>query len=94
MRFILFALMALFTFINCTEKNRSFSQSEIAILPKPVSLDLHEASFAVKDEQTIFANLVEQQTAASELQKFITKSSGFKITVNESNKASISFENL
>ena len=92
MRFILFALMALFTFINCTEKNRSFSLSEIAILPKPVSLNLHEASFAVKDEQTIFANLVEQQTAASELQKFITKSSGFKITVNESNNTSISFE--
>ena len=92
MKFILCALIAFLTFTNCAEKNRSFSQSEIAILPKPVSLDLHEASFAFKEGQIIFTNLQEQQNAAKNLQTFIDKTSGFKLTINESNQASIYFK--
>lgn len=68
MKFILCAVLALLTLTNCAEKNRSFNSTEIAILPKPVFLDLHEASFAFKDGQTVFMNLEEQQTAAKDLE--------------------------
>ncbi|MBO3098732.1 beta-N-acetylhexosaminidase [Gelidibacter pelagius] len=92
MRVILFSLIALFTLSSCTEKNRSFTASEIAILPKPSSLDLNESSFAIKDGQQIFANLDEQKTAAADLQAYISDTSGFKTSVVKSYGASISLE--
>lgn len=93
MKFPFLALIALFTLSSCTEKNRSFTASEIAILPKPSSLDLNESSFAIKDGQQIFANLDEQKTAAADLQAYITDTSDFKTSLVKSYGASISFEN-
>lgn len=92
MRVILFTLIALFTLSSCTEKTRSFTASEIAILPKPSSLELNEGSFGIKDGQQIFANLEEQKSAAADLQAYITDTSGFKTSVVENYGASISFE--
>ena len=92
MKFILYALIGLITLTNCTEKNRSFSQSEIAVLPKPASLVLAEASFAFKDGQQIFSNTDEQKAAAKNLQTFIGETSGLKLTLNDNQKASIVFQ--
>jgi hexosaminidase len=92
MKLILCAALALLTLTNCAEKNRSFNSSEIAILPKPASLDLHEASFAFNDGQSIFSNREEQQTAAKDLEIFINKTSGFKLNVGENTESSIYFE--
>ncbi|HUH28485.1 beta-N-acetylhexosaminidase [Gelidibacter sp.] len=86
------ALIALFTFSNCTQKSRSFTASEIALLPKPSTLELNEGSFTIKDGQQIFANLEEQKTAAADLQAYISESSGFKTPVVTDYGASISFE--
>ena len=92
MRLIPIALIALLTLTNCEENTRSFSASEIAILPKPASLDLKEGSFTIKDGQEIFANLTEQQSAAEDLQTYISETSEFKTVVVDGYGASISFE--
>lgn len=92
MKIILFALITLFTLSSCTEKTRSFMASEIAILPKPSSLDLLEGSFAINDAQQIFANRDEQKSAVVALESYISETFGFKIAVVENYGASISFE--
>lgn len=86
------ALMAFLAFSSCSEKTKTFTTSEIAILPKPASLDLKEGSFTINNDQQIFANLEEHQTAAKDLQNYIFKTSGFKIALADSDAASISFE--
>lgn len=86
------ALIAVFTLSNCTEKTRSFTASEIALLPKPSSLDVNEGSFAIQDNQQIFSNLEEQKTAAVDLQAYISATSGFNASVAENSAASIRFE--
>ncbi len=86
------ALIALFTLSNCTEKTRSFTASEIALLPKPSSLDLNEGSFAIQDNQQIFSNLEEQKTAAADLQAYISEASGFNASLGENSAAAITFE--
>lgn len=92
MRLIPIALIALLTLTNCEEKTRSFESSEIAILPKPASLDLQEGSFAIKDGQQISASLDEQQNAAADLQSYISSTTNFNTTVAKSDAAAISFE--
>lgn len=92
MKLLLCAFIALFSFNNVTEETRSFTNSEIAIVPKPVSLVLQKGSFSVKSGQLIFANLEAQQNAANDFKHFIQKTAGFKLTVNQSNKAVISFK--
>tara|TARA_R110001592_G_scaffold163037_1_gene396741 strand:- start:19117 stop:20778 length:1662 start_codon:yes stop_codon:yes gene_type:complete len=91
MKYILFAFVSLLTFANCTEKNRTFSASEIAVLPKPNSLNLKEGSFGLKERQIIFADLDEQQNAVKDLQRFISEKSSFQTNVGQSTNASISF---
>ena len=86
-------LIVLFAFSNCTEKNRSFTEAEIAILPKPNSLVLAQGSFAFKEGQTVYANLATQQIAVKDLQKFISKNTGFQTNIGQSSNASISFFN-
>ena len=86
-------LIVLFAFSNCTEQNRSFTEAEIAILPKPNSLVLDEGSFAFKEGQTVYANLETQQIAVKDLQKFISKNTGFQTNIGQSSNASISFFN-
>ena len=91
MKFIFITLIALTTFKNNAQNSRSFSESELAILPKPASLVLQEGAFAFKNTQTIYAELKEQKTASTDFQSFIEKKTGFKLAVKQSAKASISF---
>jgi hexosaminidase len=92
MKFILFAFVALATLTNCAVKNRTFSAAEIAIVPKPLSVDLHEASFALKEGQAIFSNLDEQQSAAKDLQHFIATKTKFKFAITKDRQTAIVFE--
>lgn len=92
MRLIPLALIAFLTLTNCEENTRSFSISEIAILPKPTALDLYEGSFEIKDGQQIFADREEQQNAAADFQSYISKTANLNTTVVSNYGASISFE--
>ncbi|WP_165734258.1 beta-N-acetylhexosaminidase [Polaribacter sp. 20A6] len=92
MKIIVFALIALLTFSNCAEKNMSFTQSEIAILPKPANLNLQEGSFAILKNQLILANLEEQEKAAKALEIYINETANYTATIVDSNTATIRFE--
>lgn len=92
MRSFLLAFLALATLTNCAVKNRTFSASEITILPKPMSLELNEASFSYKEGQSIFSNLDEQQAAAKDLQSFIATKTTFNFAINKDKHAAIVFE--
>lgn len=91
MKQTIFQIALLLLFIGCTEKNRTFTESEIAILPKPASLVLAEASFAFKDGQQIVATTAAQQIAANDLKTFIATTAGFNLEITE-NSGSITFE--
>ena len=89
---IVFAFVAFFTLTNCAVKNKTFSVAEIAILPKPLSLEVHQNSFAFNEGQTIFSNLDEQQSAVKDLQRYITETANYKLVKTSNNKATIVFE--
>ena len=85
-------LIALFALtISCTEKNKTFTASEIAILPKPDTLLLAEASFAFEEGQKIVATSASQQNAADDLIRFVNAKTELKILKAESSGA-ITFE--
>ncbi|SHJ32257.1 hexosaminidase [Arenibacter nanhaiticus] len=84
-------LILVLTVLSCTEKNKTFSASEISILPKPVSLVLAEGSFAFKDGLTISTTSKEQQNASNDLKSFINKETGFNLELTE-NSGSVNFE--
>lgn len=92
MKFLLFAFLALATLTNCAVKNRTFSATEVAILPKPMSMDVNEASFALQEGQAIFSNLDEQQSAAKDLQNYIGTKTKFNFDVSNDKQAAIVFE--
>ncbi|NKI27782.1 beta-N-acetylhexosaminidase [Arenibacter sp. 6A1] len=84
-------LILVLTVLSCTEKNKTFSASEISILPKPVSLVLAEESFAFKDGLTISTTSKEQQNASNDLKSFINQETGFNLELTE-NSGSVNFE--
>ncbi|WP_432221051.1 beta-N-acetylhexosaminidase [Flavobacterium sp. TMP13] len=92
MRLTVFALVALLTLTNCAEKNRSFSKTDIAIVPQPLSLVLNESSFALQDGQTIFSDLDEQQSAVKDLQNYVTATTKFTLVANADKQSAIVFE--
>lgn len=86
------ALIALLTLTNCEEKTKTFTLSEIAILPQPETLDLQEGSFAITDDVQIFADLDEQQSAVASLQTYLSETTAIKPEAVASYGAAISFE--
>ncbi|MET2984557.1 beta-N-acetylhexosaminidase [Aureibaculum conchae] len=91
MKKAIFQFALLLLLISCTKKNRTFTESEIAVLPKPASIVLAEASFAFKEGQHIVATNAAQQLAANDLKNFVKDKSDFNLTINE-NSGSITFE--
>ena len=87
-----FAFVALLSLTNCAVKNKTFSVAEIAMLPKPLSVDIHPNSFALKESQTFYSNLEEQQSAVKDLQGYITETTNFKLVKTNNKQASIVFE--
>lgn len=77
---------------SCTEKNRTFSSSEVSIIPNPVELILSEESFAFKNGQTISIENDEQTSVAEYLVKSIHKTASIDLkTTESSSQASIVF---
>ncbi|MDD7915359.1 beta-N-acetylhexosaminidase [Polaribacter ponticola] len=93
MKYTFIAMLTIFTFVNCAEKNRSFLPSEIAILPKPTSIILQKNSFAFKNGQTIFSDDKAQIIAVEDLKKFIKSKIDFSLKTSDTKSAIISFTN-
>ncbi|MEC5164483.1 hexosaminidase [Flavobacterium sp. PL11] len=85
-------LLALLSISSFAQKNRSFLKSQIAIVPQPLSLSVHESSFEFKDGQAILTNLAEQQSAVQDLKNHVSAITKFKLLEKKAGKTSIVFE--
>lgn len=92
MRQLYFVLILALVAGSCTEKNRTFSSSEVSIIPNPVELILSEESFAFKNGQTISIENDEQTSVAEYLVKSIHKTASIDLkAVDLDTHASIVF---
>ncbi len=92
MRQIFFScILALLSF-SCSEKNRTFSASEISIIPNPAELVLADESFAFADGQTISVENDEQKSASRYLTELVAKTANINVKNAESgSKSAIKF---
>ncbi|QCX38627.1 beta-N-acetylhexosaminidase [Aureibaculum algae] len=91
MKKFIFKSALLLLCISCAEKNKTFTINEIAIIPKPDTIELAAESFAFKDGQQIVTNTTVQQIAANDLILFVKSTADFNLTINE-NSGSIYLE--
>lgn len=92
MKHLFIALLTFMTLSNCKEDNRSFSASEIKLLPQPASVQLENGSFAISNDGQIFASLDEQQMAANDLQAYLSQQLDINSSIDRSKSGAISFE--
>ncbi len=91
MRSILHVFILTILLSSCSEKNKTFTESEIAMLPKPATLVLGEESFAFKDGLSVSIESDEQKSTANYLISLIESKTGFQLELKEEGKASIAF---
>lgn len=84
-------LMTLFTLSSCTEKTKTFTASEIHILPKPNKVTLAESSFLLKDNLTIGYTNETQKNAANHLEQVVREMANVQFEVKDGIGASIAF---
>ncbi|WP_460542534.1 beta-N-acetylhexosaminidase [Echinicola sediminis] len=77
---------------SCSEKGRSFSPSEISLLPKPESVQLGEHSMILDENMTVSISEEQQQKAASFLIEMVKKSTGIQAELVEDKSADVRFE--
>ncbi|MDO5980193.1 beta-N-acetylhexosaminidase [Flavivirga spongiicola] len=94
MRYYLYSFILILLLSSCSEKNKTFVESEISIIPRPVKLVLAEESFAFKEGLQIHINSEEQKTAANYLIGLINKTAGYQLELKENQGASIVFEKM
>jgi len=84
-------ILALITY-GCVEKNRTFSSSEVSIIPRPNELFLGEESFAFKNGLSVSVENEEQKLVGEYLVKLVRNTAGIKLLIKDSDeKASIVF---
>ena len=87
-------ILALITY-GCVEKNRTFSSSEVSIIPRPNELVLGEESFAFKNGLSVSVENEEQKSVGEYLVKLVRKTAGIKLLIKDSDeKASIVFAKI
>ena len=91
-KYILKLAVLLLLLSSCTEKNKTFSLSEVHILPRPTTLTLGKESFLVKTSSVVFIENDTQQNAANYLRNLIVEKTGYQLKIGEEiNSASIIF---
>lgn len=84
MQIIYRLVLILILLSSCNEKNKTFSESEIAILPQPSSVVLGKFSFELEDSMTIYADTKEAKMAGD---YFITSfKNSIKINLQKTDK--------
>ena len=87
-------ILALITY-GCVEKNRTFSSSEVSIIPRPNELVLGEESFAFKNGLSVSVENEEQKSVGEYLVKLVRNTAGIKLLIKDSDeKASIVFAKI
>jgi hexosaminidase len=87
------ALVILIVLSSCAEKTKTFTDSEISILPKPNNMALAESSFLLKDNLTIGYTDESQKNAANHLEQAIQEIASLQAKVSEGSSAKIVFTN-
>lgn len=75
-----FKLALLLLIVSCAEKNKTFLESEIAVLPKPNNLVMGESSFAIKEGIVIAAETDSQKQTAEYFVAQIENKTGLKLS--------------
>lgn len=95
MRSILHLFILTLILSSCSEKNKTFLQSEIAILPKPAIVDLGQESFSLNKKTTIsFGGDEQKRSVANYLISELKKTTELHLELDENPKADIVFVNL
>ncbi|GAA4294133.1 beta-N-acetylhexosaminidase [Aestuariibaculum suncheonense] len=79
-------------FFSCSVANKTFTASEIKLLPKPEEITLGEASFLVKNGKHISFENEDQKQTASYLVKLLEAKTGNQLSLVESGRADIQFK--
>ena len=88
-------LILVLIFYGCAEKNRTFSSSEVSIIPRPNELVLGEESFAFKDGLSVSVENQEQESGGEFLVKLLKNTANINLVIKDSDeKASIIFTKL
>jgi hexosaminidase len=87
------ALVVLIVLSGCAEKTKTFTDSEISILPKPNNMALAESSFLLKDNLTIGYTDESQKNAANHLEQAIQEIASLQAKVSEGSSAKVLFTN-
>ncbi len=77
---------------SCNEKNKTFSESEIAILPQPSSVVLGEFSFSLEDNMTIYGDTKEAKNVIDYFTKSVKDSIKINLQKTDKENADIVFK--
>ena len=90
-QFLCIAIAAL-VFSSCTETSKTFTESEVSIVPKPTSMVFGEKSFSFSKTTSIFIDSEQQKPAATYLSDLFKNAAGYSLaTVNSKESATIIF---
>ncbi|WMI66308.1 beta-N-acetylhexosaminidase [Aestuariibaculum sp. YM273] len=90
MRYLLSLLFI--TILSCSETNKTFTASEIKLLPKPLEVVLGESSFSVKEGKSISFENEDQKQTATYLVSLLKTKTGKELVVETSGSADIEFK--
>lgn len=92
MRHFTFIALVILTLSSCTEKSKTFIETDISIVPKPTELVLSEGSFLFSNDTKMSFENEAQKPAAKYLSDLFENAAGFPISISETKEnASIIF---
>ena len=92
MRHFLYIALTILILNGCTEKQKSFTEAEISVVPEPSSMVLGEESFLFTKITTIFVEDKSQNPAAKFLSDIFKNATGYKLAIVDSKeKAEVFF---
>ncbi|MDO5971919.1 family 20 glycosylhydrolase [Flavivirga aquimarina] len=80
-KYITLLLITVFL-VSCSNPNPTFKQEDIAIIPKPATLELKESSYQFKSATNIVVQDKSQEKAANYLIGLFEKSAGYKLEIS------------
>jgi len=79
---------------SCGQKNPTFTDNAITVIPKPTKVILEKSSFRLSKNSRIFTSTPEQESAATLLKKLFKNATGFQLKNGTKETATIQFNTL
>ncbi len=87
-------VLLLVVLTSCTVKHRTFTESEINLIPTPLNLQIHEFSFPVTGNLTVGIKEKQQELAANSLINVMAKQANKTLKLVEDGSANIVFNKV